>query len=168
MELIAYLSVLLILTFGLFLILISYKILHIKFKDSIKQERLNQWYIRNTKKTKIIGFIMIIWAILNFLFPNLNPYYGAEKKQEQPAKSMIEWTSELKLSMKKDILSGSKKLQSMNTDTASIVLDCFVEKYTQQYSVQDYSNIYKLSSIELQKIVNPIMSRCYAESGVTK
>ncbi len=79
------------------------------------------------------GIALVIWGIIILVYPDLNAF-NLESKTVNKA-----WTLEQKSAMKLQVFNSSRYLQSINRDTADLVIICYVDKYAEIYSVNDYN-----------------------------
>ena len=70
-----------------------------------------------------------------------------------------EWSITEKNEIKEIIRANSKPLQEINFDTANLILDCFINKYTLKYSKDDAWEQEKAHS-EGRSVISPLMDSC--------
>jgi len=78
------------------------------------------------------------------------------------------WTSEQKEAMVKKIMESSIFIHGTGADTARLVSQCFIEKYTSIYTPNQMKEHDKLSNEELAKVTSVIMVDCLKKYGLPK
>ena len=126
---------------GFFITLVGFNVIKLKGTEKFLSNKKFRIF------SKIFGIITLLYGILLVATVNSN--------------STQEWTQEQKEQMKKEILANSQYFQSMNPDTADMILTCFVDKYTEKYTLEDAKEQEKMSESEIEKIVRPIFLECF-------
>ena len=64
------------------------------------------------------------------------------------------------------IINSSNYLKSINPDTARLVSKCFVDKYTEKYTIEDSWKQDKMTQEQIMQITMPIMKECLKQYGL--
>lgn len=75
------------------------------------------------------------------------------------------WHEDEKEQMVEKVMESSQILKSMDTDTARLVAECFIEAYTQKYKPSEMREQNKLSEEDIAVITDPIMNICLRKYG---
>ena len=78
------------------------------------------------------------------------------------------WTMDQKEAMVKKIMESSIFIHGTGADTARLVSECFIEKYTRIYTPAQMKEQDKLSNEELAKVTSVIMVECLKKYGLPK
>ena len=138
---------------GLLITLIGFDIIKLKAKKPEDEERMIVWRKKFGKFFKIGGIVILILGILLLIAP------GSEK---EPAN----WTQSQKEEMKQQIINSSNFLQSINPDTANLVVTCFADKYTEKFTLQDSWEQDKMTQEQVMELTMPIMRECFELYGI--
>jgi len=138
---------------GLLITLIGFNIIKLKAKKPDDEERMIVWRKKFGKFFKIGGIVILISGVFVILAPDLN---------NEPAN----WTQSQKEEMKKQMISSSNFLQSINTDTADLVVTCFVDKYTEKFTLQESWEQDKMTQEQIMELTIPIMKECFELYGL--
>lgn len=159
-QILPYISTAVMIFGGAYLALMGFKVINPQKRKPEHKERMIQWHKKFGRFAKYGGIALFLWGVLNLVFPDLNAFSSLENPVEQ------EWTIADKETFKQEMISNSNYLSSMNPDTANLVATCFTEKYSEQYSIQDYVELDGKSSEEIQQIIVPILNECLELFGV--
>jgi hypothetical protein len=149
-----YISAIIMIYGGGYLALLGFGIIKPKKDNPEDQDKIN---IRRKKFgwfAKFGGIALLVYGILNLCFPSLSPYIIEKKKVKTV------WTVEQKQQLMEQIINGSVYLKSINYDTARMVSSCFVDKYTQKYTVDNLWELDKMTQEEVKQISMPILNEC--------
>lgn len=133
---------------GLFITLIGFDIIKLKTKKPEGEEKMIVWREKFGKFFKIGGTVILIIGVFLLIAPD---------SDNEPAK----WTQSQKDEMKQQVINSSIFLQSMNPDTADLVVSCFVDKYTEKFSLQDSWEQDKMPQEQIMELTMPIMRECF-------
>jgi hypothetical protein len=78
------------------------------------------------------------------------------------------WAKEQKEAMVKKIMESSIFVHGTSADTAKLVSECFIEKYTTLYTPKQMKEQNKLSNEELSKLTDVIIIECLKKYGLPK
>ncbi len=78
------------------------------------------------------------------------------------------WANEQKEAMVKKIMESSIFVHGTSADTARLVSECFIEKYTAIYTPKQMKEQNKLTNEELSKLTGVIMIECLKKYGLPK
>jgi hypothetical protein len=132
---------------GIFITLIGFDIIKLKAKKPEDEERMIVWRKKFGKYFKIGGIgILIIGVFLIF----------ASNSNNKPAN----WTQSQKEEMKKQVINSSNFLQSINPDTADLIVTCIVDKYTVKYTLQESWEQDKMPQEQIMELTMPIWKEC--------
>ena len=159
-QILMYFYILTVLFGGGYLILLGFKIINPKKDNPEQQERMKKWHKKFGNFAKFGGIALVIWGMLNLIYPDLNPF-NFEKKQESK-----NWTQGQKETMIKQVINGSNYLKSINSDTANLVANCFVDKYTKKFSLDDAWKQEELTQEQRMKLALPLMKGCLKQYGL--
>lgn len=136
---------------GLLMTLTGFEAIKLKAKKPEDEKRMIAWRKRFGKffKTGGIALLIIGGTLL----------YASGSK---PAT----WTQLDKEELKLHLLNGSDFLQSLNRDTAELVITCFVDKYTKKFTIQNYEEQSNLPREQLLEQTIPIMKECFKLYGI--
>jgi hypothetical protein len=123
----------------------------LKLQNSAKIDQLRSRFI---SLWLTAGVLLLVGAFSMIVFSG-NKYRNA-------------WTKEEKEVMVKKIMESSIFIHGTNPDTARLVSDCFIEKYTSLYTPSQMKEQNKLSTEELAKITNSLMIECLKKYGLPK
>lgn len=138
---------------GLLITLIGYDIIKLKVKKPEDEERMIVWRKKFGKFFKIGGIGILIIGVFLIFAPNFS-------------NKTANWTQSQKEEMKKQVLNSSNYLRSINPDTANLVVTCFVDKYTEKYTLQDSWNQDKMAQEQMMELTMPIMKECFELYGI--
>jgi hypothetical protein len=137
---------------GSFLLFIS--IFGAEFFKSMKREKLELLRRKFMTAWLTAGVILLLAAFSLIVF-------GGDK-------SGNEWTKEEKEAMAKKIMESSIFVHGTAADTAKLVSECFIEKYTGIYTPKQMKEQNKMSNEELSKITSIIMIECLKKYGLPR
>ena len=138
---------------GLFITLIGFDIIKLKAKKPEDEERMIEWRKKFGKFFKIGGIVILVIGVFLLIAPDSN---------NEPAN----WTQSQKDQMKQQVLSSSNFLQSINPDTADLVVTCFVDKYTDKFTLQESWEQDKMTQEQVMELTMPIMRECFELYGI--
>lgn len=144
-----------ILMSGLLITLIGFDIIKLKAKKPEDEEQMIFWRKKFGKFFKIGGFLILIIGVFLIIAPDSN---------KEPAN----WSQSQKDEMKKQVIIGSNFLQSINSDTANLVATCFVDKYTEKFTLQESYAQDTMTQDQRLKLILPIMQECFDLYGIKK
>ena len=138
---------------GLFITLIGFDIIKLKAKKTEDEARMVEWRKKFGKFFKIGGIVILIIGV--FLLIALD-------SESEPAN----WTQSQKDQMKQQVINSSNFLQSINPDTADLVVTCFVDKYTEKFTLKESWEQDKMTQEQVIKLTMPIMRECFESYGI--
>jgi len=138
---------------GLIMTMIGFDIIKLKAKKQEDEERLKIWKIKFGRFFRIGGIVILIIGIFLIIIPDFNP----ESKT---------WTKSQKIEMKKEIINSSNTLKSMNPDTADLVVTCFVEKYTDKFTLQESWDQENMTDDQIGNLTMLMMNECFELYGI--
>lgn len=133
---------------GLFITLIGFDVIKFKAKKPEDEERMIAWRKKFGKFFKIGGVVILILSVLLLIAPD---------SDNDPAN----WTQSQKEQMKQQVMNNSDFLQSINPDAADLVVTCFVDKYTEKFTLQDSREQDKMTQEEILELTMPLMRECF-------
>ncbi len=133
---------------GLLITLIGFDIIKLKAKKPEDKERMIVWREKFGKFFKIGGIVILVIGVLLLIAPN------SDNEPEN-------WTKSQKEKMKQQVINSSNFLQSINPDTADLVVKCFVDKYTEKFTFQDSWEQDKMTQEQIMELTMPIMRECF-------
>jgi hypothetical protein len=138
---------------GLFITLIGFNIIKLKPRKPEDEEKMAIWRKKFSNSFKIGGSLILIIGVFLAIAPILNIKSG-------------NWSQSQKEEMKKQVINNSNFLQSLNPDTANMVVTCFVDKYTEKYSLQDSWKQDKLPQEQIIELTMPMLKECFQLYGI--
>jgi hypothetical protein len=110
--------------------------------------------LRNNCKTLIltIGVLFILGAFSLIIRP--------VKHNE------VSWTTEQKDAMVKKIMESSIFVHGIGSDTARLISECFINKYTSIYTPMQMREQNKLTNEQISKLTNILMTECLKNYGL--
>ena len=133
---------------GLLITLIGFHIIKLKAKKPEDLERMIIWREKFGKFFKIGGVVILVIGVFLLIAPD---------SENEPVK----WTQSQKEKMKQQVINGSNFLQSINPDTADLVVTCFVDKYTEKFTLQDSWEQDKMPQEWIMELTMPLMRECF-------
>lgn len=133
---------------GLFITLIGFDIIKLKAKKPEDEKRMIEWRKKFGKFFKIGGIVILIIGVFLLIVPD---------SDNEPTK----WTQSQKDQMKQQVINSSNFLQSINPDTADLVVTCFVDKYTDKFTLQESWEQDKMTQEQVKELTMPIMRECF-------
>jgi hypothetical protein len=82
--------------------------------------------------------------------------------------SSNKWTSEEKEQMVRKIMESSIFIHGIGADTARLVSECFINKYTATYTPEQMKEQNRMSNEEISKLTSVIMIECLKKYGLPK
>ncbi len=113
--------------------------------------RLAAWIAEYGSTGFYTGIIMIILAIALVARPAV---MHSDRWHEDEKEQMIG-----------KLMESSEILRHMDTDTARMVAECFIDKYTHQYTPSQMKEQNKLTEEQISEITDPIMNDCLRKYG---
>jgi len=147
-ETIDTIAAVIILLGGLIITLIGFEIIKLKSKNSKDEERMIYWRKKFGKFFKIGGIVILIIGILLLFTPDSD--YES-----------VNWTQSQKKEMIQKVINSSDFLQSINPDTANLVATCFVDKYTERFTLQESWEQDKMTKEKIIELTMPILKDCF-------
>lgn len=138
---------------GLLITLIGFDIIKLKAKKPEDEERMNVWRKKFGKFFKIGGIVILIIGVFLLIAANLD---------NEPEN----WTQSQKDQMKQQVINSSQFLQSINPDTANLVVTCFVDKYTDKFTLKNSWEQDKMTQEQIMELTLPIMNECFKLYGI--
>ncbi len=138
---------------GLLITLIGFDVIKLKTKNSVDEERMNVWRKRFGNFFKIAGIIVLTIGVYLIIMPNSN------NKPEN-------WTQSQKEAMKNQVINSSYFLKNMNPDSADLIVSCFVNKYTEKYTLKESWEQDKMTLEQLKELTSPLMEECFELYGI--
>jgi hypothetical protein len=155
-----YISAFVMIFGGGYLALLGFRVINHKKDTPDNQEKMIIWHKKFGGFAKYGGIALVIWGIMNVIFPSLNTYTIDNNKMN------VEWTNEEKEQFMDQIYNSSEYFKSINPDTSTLVLKCFVDKYSTKYSAEDRIRQNKMTQEEVIQLVMPIMNECFHQYGL--
>jgi hypothetical protein len=155
-----YISAFILIFFGGYISLLGFKIIKPKKDNPEFQNKMIKWHKKFGNLAKYGGIALVIWGILNLVFPSLNPYNFENRKVKK------EGTTEQKEQLMNQVINSSNLLKSINQDTAKFVAKCFVDKYTEQFTLEESWKQDKMPQEQVMQIVMPIIKDCMHQYGL--
>ncbi len=155
-KILPYISDFILIFGGLYAALLGFKVINPKKDDP----KMIKWHQKFGKFMKIGGIALMIWGVFNLIIPSLNPYNFDNKDEKK------EWTSEQKEQMMQQVINSSNLLKSTNPDTARLVAKCFVDKYTEKYTLEESWKHDKMSQEQMMPIIMPLIQDCLHQYGI--
>ena len=137
---------------GLFITLIGFDIIKFKAKKPEDEERMIEWKKKFGKFFKIGGIVILIGVFLLI----------APDSDNEPAN----WTQSQKEQMKQIVINSSNYLQRINPDTADLIATCFVDKYTEKYTLKESWEQEKMTQEQIMELTLPILRECLDSFGI--
>jgi hypothetical protein len=159
MHFLPYFSAFITIFGGGYLALLGFRVIKPKKDNPVNEEKMIRWHSKFGRFAKYGGIALVIWGIIILVYPDLNAF-NLESKTVNKA-----WTLEQKSAMKLQVFNSSRYLQSINRDTADLVLTCYVDKYAEIYSVNDYNEQNKMTQDQVLKLM-PIIKECFKKYGL--
>lgn len=138
---------------GLFITLIGFDIIKLKAKKPEDEARMIEWRKKFGKFFKIGGIVILIIGVFLLIAPD---------SDREPAN----WTQSQKDQMKQQVINSSNFLQSINPDTADLVVTCFVDKYTEKFTLNESWEQDKMTQEQVMELTWPIMRECFELYGI--
>jgi len=138
---------------GLLIAFIGFDIIKLKAKKPEDEERMIEWRRKFGNFFKIGGIVILIIGVFLLIVPDSN---------NEPAN----WTQSQKDQMKQQLINSSKYLQSINPDTAYLVVTCFVDKYTEKFTLKQYWEQDRMTQEQVMELTMPIMRECLDLFGI--
>jgi hypothetical protein len=138
---------------GLFITLIGFDIIKLKAKKTEDEARMVEWRKKFGKFFKIGGIVILIIGVSLLIAPD---------SESEPAN----WTQSQKDQMKQQVINSSNFLQSINPDTADLVITCFVDKYTEKFTLKESWEQDKMTQEQVMELTMPIMRECFELYGI--
>ena len=138
---------------GLLIALIGFGIIKLKAKKPEDDEQMISLRKKFGKFFKIGGIMILIIGAFLIIAPNSN-------------NESSNWSQSQKEEMKKQVINSSNFLQRINSDTANLVATCFVEKYTEKFTLQESWAQDKMTQEQRLELIMPIMQECFEIYGI--
>ena len=155
-----YVSALVMIFGGGYLALLGFKVINPKKGNPEHQEKMIKWHKKFGGLAKYGGSALVIWGVLNIIFPTLSPYTMDTNKVTK------EWTSEQKDKMMNQVINSSNFLKSINQDTARLVAKCFVDKYTEKFTLEESWEQDKMPQEQVNPLILPLIRDCMNQYGI--
>ena len=68
--------------------------------------------------------------------------------------------------MKEQVFNSSNFLKSIDPDTADLVVSCFVDKYTEKFTIKESWEQDKMTQEQIMELTMPIMKECFELYGI--
>lgn len=113
--------------------------------------RLAAWIAEYGSTGFYTGIIMIVLAIALVVRPAvmLSDRWHEDEKEQMIGK----------------LMESSEILRHMDSDTARMVAECFIDKYTHQFTPSQMKEQNKLTEEQISAITDPIMNDCLRKYG---
>jgi hypothetical protein len=160
LQILPYLYTLIVLSGGIYLTLLGFKIYKPRMKSPEEQEKMNNWHIKFGTFAKYGGIALTLWGVINLTNSDLNPF-NFEKHVVTNS-----WTQEKKDEMKHQVIQSSNYLQSLHPDTANLIVSCFVEKYTNKFTIEDAKSQEKMNQEQVLELTMPLFKESLDEFGI--
>ena len=159
-QILMYFYVLTVLFGGGYLTLLGFKIINPKKDNQEQQERMKKWHKKFGNFAKFGGIALVIWGMVNLFYPDLNPFNFENKEVESG------WTQERKETMVLQVIESSNYLKSINSDTAKLISNCFVEKYAKIFTFEDIHKQEKMTQEQVIELTMPLFKECFEYYGI--
>ena len=159
-QILPYISAFIMIFGGGYLALLGFKIVNPQKDNPEHQEKMIKWHKKFGGFAKIGGIGLLIWGTLNLIYPDLNAFNFDNKKESK------NWTQEQKDQLVLQVINGSNYLKSLNPDTANLVAKCFVDKYTDKFTLDDAWEQDKMPQEQVVELTLPIMNECFEQYGL--
>jgi hypothetical protein len=138
---------------GLFITFIGFDIIKLKAMKSEDEKRMIEWRKKFGKFFKIGGILILISGVFLLIAPD---------SDNEPTK----WSQSQKDQMKQQVINSSNFLQSINSDTADLVVTCFIDKYTEKFTLKESWEQDKMTQEQVLELTMPIMRECFKLYGI--
>ena len=138
---------------GIYMTLVGFNIIKLKAKKAEDVEKMKVWHQKFDKFFKIGGITLLTIGIFLLIAPDSDNEYE-------------NWTLSQKEQMKEQIFNSSNFLKNMNPDTADLVLSCYVENYTEKFTLKEAWEQDKMTQEQIMEITMPIMKDCLNLYGI--
>lgn len=136
---------------GIYMTLIGFNVIKLTPKKAEDVEKIKVWHQKFDKFFKIGGITILIISILLLI---------------APVSDNDNWTPSQKNQMKVLILNSSNFLKSIHPDTADLVTSCFVDKYTEKYTLKESWEQEKMTQEQIMELTLPILYECFDLHGI--
>jgi hypothetical protein len=138
---------------GIYMTLVGFNIIKLKAKKPEDVEKMKVWHQKFDKFFKIGGITVLIIGIFLLIAPD------SDNENEN-------WTISQKDQMKEQVFNSSNFLKSINSDTADLVVSCFVDKYTEKFTLKESWEQDKMTQEQIMELTMPIMKECFDLYGI--
>jgi hypothetical protein len=112
-------------------------------------ERMELWHKKFGKLAKYGGITLIIIGVFNFVI-NIVDLDTVDKN----------WTQKQKIKMIENTIESSSYLKSLDTELSYLIAKCFVDNYTEKFTLAEAWEHDELPPHEIEEIVMPIITEC--------
>ena len=138
---------------GIYMTLVGFNIIKLKAKKAEDVEKMKVWHQKFDKFFKIGGITILIIGIFLLIAPKI------DSETEN-------WTLSQKDQMKEQVFNSSNFLKSIDPDTADLVVSCFVDKYTEKFTIKESWEQDKMTQEQIMELTMPIMKECFELYGI--
>jgi hypothetical protein len=116
------------------------------------RDKFEQFRTKNNTVFLTLGVILILGAFSLIIYPQHPRENG--------------WTSVQKEEMIKKIMESSIFVHGIGNDTARLISECFIDKYTRTYSPVEMKEQNKMSNEDIARLTSVIMIECLKKYGL--
>ena len=131
---------------GIYLTLLGFKKIRSKPEH---RERMELWHKKFGGFAKYGGITLIIIGVFNFVI-NIVDLDTDDKN----------WTEKQKIKMIENTIESSSYLKSLDTEVSYLIAKCFVDNYTEKFTLAEAWEHDELPPHEIDEIVMPMITEC--------
>jgi hypothetical protein len=131
---------------GIYLMLLGFKKIRNKPEH---RERMELWHKKFGGFAKYGGIALIIIGVFNFII-NVADLDTDDKN----------WTEKQKIKMIEQTIESSAYLKSLDPELANSIAKCFVDNYTEKYTLTEAWEHDELPPQDMEQIVTPLINGC--------
>ncbi len=132
---------------GIILTLVGFEIIKPKADIRNGEKKLAEWRKSFGIFFKYGGILITFIGIFALIAP-------------ESMKVTDQWTDERKNKLKETLLDAPPFIGTFQNDSLNMLIECFVEKYTQKYSPEGAENHKKLEKNEYFNVIRPLFEKC--------
>ncbi len=131
---------------GIYLTLLGFR----KIKNKPEhRERMELWHNKFGGFAKYGGIALIIIGVFNFVI-NVADLDTDDKN----------WTEKQKIKLIENTIESSSYLKSLDPEISNLIAKCFVDNYTEKYTLAEAWEHDELPPHEIEEIVIPMINEC--------